>query len=95
MTLDIIGSAVFNYRFESSTTESPVVKAVYRVLREAEHRSTAFIPYWEIPGMSGKGSPLEGQRLFASDLEMLNSKLDDCISEVTPCLLIRASGVVG
>ena len=52
-----------------------------RCLREAEHRSTAFIPYWQIPGMSGEGSPLEGQRKFAVDLKLLNGKLDDCIAK--------------
>ena len=49
VTLDIIGKSVFNYDFGSTTKESPVVKAVYRVLREAEHRSTSFIPYWNLP----------------------------------------------
>ena len=49
VTLDIIGRSVFNYDFGSTTTESPVVKAVYRVLREAEHRSSSFIPYWNLP----------------------------------------------
>jgi len=51
-----------------------VVKAVYRCLREAEHRSTAFIPYWQIPGLSGPSSPLLGQRMFAQDLNLLNGK---------------------
>jgi hypothetical protein len=27
---------------------SPVVQAVYRVLKEAEHRSSSFIPYWKV-----------------------------------------------
>ena len=49
VTLDIIGKAVFNYDFGSVTKESPIVKAVYRVLREAEHRSSSFIPYWNLP----------------------------------------------
>ena len=44
--LDIIGRAVFDYDFESATAESPLVRAVYRCLVEAEHRTTAFIPYW-------------------------------------------------
>jgi succinyl-CoA synthetase beta subunit len=34
VALDIIGKAVFNYDFGSVTRESPVVKAVYRALRE-------------------------------------------------------------
>mmetsp|Transcript_15462 Transcript_15462/g.36082 ORF Transcript_15462/g.36082 Transcript_15462/m.36082 type:complete len:408 (+) Transcript_15462:270-1493(+) len=81
VALDIIGNAVFNYDFQSAANESPVVKAVYRCLREAEHRSTAFIPYWQIPGLAGPKSPLEGQRMFAQDLDLLNSKLDECIAK--------------
>ena len=42
--LDIIGRAVFDYDFESASSESPLVRAVYRCLVEAEHRTTAFIP---------------------------------------------------
>mmetsp|Transcript_61332 Transcript_61332/g.168352 ORF Transcript_61332/g.168352 Transcript_61332/m.168352 type:complete len:412 (+) Transcript_61332:170-1405(+) len=81
VTLDIIGQAVFNYEFHSVTDESPVVKAVYRTLREAEHRSTAFIPYWMLPGFSGEGAVLEGQREFARDLKLLDLKLDECINK--------------
>ena len=39
VSLDIIGRAVFNYNFGSVNQESPVVKAVYRALQEAEHHS--------------------------------------------------------
>jgi len=47
--LDIIGLGVFNYDFGSITTESPVIQAVYGLLKEAEHRSTFYIPYWDLP----------------------------------------------
>ncbi len=47
--LDIIGLGVFNYDFGSITTESPVIKSVYGLLKEAEHRSTFYIPYWDLP----------------------------------------------
>ena len=47
--LDIIGLGVFNYDFGSITTQSPVIQAVYGVLKEAEHRSTFYIPYWNLP----------------------------------------------
>lgn len=53
LSLDIIGRAVFNYEFSSVTQESPVIKAVYRVLREAEHRSSSFIPYWKVSDSYG------------------------------------------
>ena len=39
VTLDIIGKSVFNYEFGSTTNESPVIRAVYSALVEAEHRS--------------------------------------------------------
>lgn len=81
VTLDIIGKAVFNYEFNSSTIESPVVKAVYRTLREAEHRSTAFIPYWLLPGLGGPESILPAQREFWADLGLLDTKLDECINK--------------
>ena len=47
--LDIIGLGVFNYNFGSINSESPVIQAVYGVLKEAEHRSTFYIPYWDLP----------------------------------------------
>ncbi|KAF5829169.1 cytochrome P450 [Dunaliella salina] len=50
LTLDIIGKAVFNYDFDSLTHDDPVIEAVYTVLAEAEHRSTAPLAYWELPG---------------------------------------------
>jgi cytochrome P450 family 97 subfamily B polypeptide 3 len=41
--LDIIGLGVFNYDFGSVTKESPVIKAVYRCLREAVRPSPYFL----------------------------------------------------
>ena len=49
LALDIIGLSVFNYDFDSVTKESPVIQAVYGTLAEAEHRSTFYIPYWNLP----------------------------------------------
>ncbi|KAI4304213.1 hypothetical protein MLD38_039757 [Melastoma candidum] len=49
LTLDVIGKAVFNYDFDSLTNDTGIVEAVYTVLREAEDRSVAPIPFWEIP----------------------------------------------
>ena len=46
LTLDIIGKAVFNYDFDSLKNDDPFIQAVYTTLREAEYRSTAFVPYW-------------------------------------------------
>lgn len=49
VALDIIGRSVFNYEFGSVTNESPVIKAVYSALVEAEHRSMTPAPYWDLP----------------------------------------------
>jgi cytochrome P450 family 97 subfamily B polypeptide 3 len=76
LTLDIIGKAVFNYDFGSVTNESPIIKAVYRTLREAEHRSTAMIPYWKIPGAS---TLVPRQRQFSADMRVINETLNELI----------------
>lgn len=78
VTLDIIGKAVFNYDFGSVTKESPIVKAVYRVLREAEHRSSSFIPYWNLPYAN---QWMGGQIEFREDMTMLDDILADLINE--------------
>ncbi|WVZ57532.1 hypothetical protein U9M48_007907 [Paspalum notatum var. saurae] len=48
LTLDVIGLSLFNYNFDSLTTDSPVIDAVYTALKEAELRSTDLLPYWKI-----------------------------------------------
>ncbi|CAB9509766.1 Psoralen synthase (Fragment) [Seminavis robusta] len=78
VTLDIIGKAVFNYDFGSVTKESPIVKAVYRVLREAEHRSSSFIPYWNLPYAD---QWMGGQVEFRKDMTMLDDILCDLINQ--------------
>jgi carotene epsilon-monooxygenase len=47
LTLDVIGLSLFNYNFDSLTTDSPVIDAVYTALKEAEARSTDILPYWK------------------------------------------------
>mmetsp|Transcript_31537 Transcript_31537/g.46791 ORF Transcript_31537/g.46791 Transcript_31537/m.46791 type:complete len:758 (-) Transcript_31537:144-2417(-) len=78
VTLDIIGKAVFNYDFGSVTNESPIVKSVYRVLREAEHRSSSFIPYWNLPYAD---KWMGGQVEFRTDMTMLDDILADLIND--------------
>merc|ERR1719469_213014 len=78
VTLDIIGKSVFNYDFGSTTKESPVVKAVYRVLREAEHRSSSFIPYWDLPYAD---KWMGGQVEFRRDMTMLDDILAGLINQ--------------
>mmetsp|Transcript_27922 Transcript_27922/g.34457 ORF Transcript_27922/g.34457 Transcript_27922/m.34457 type:complete len:627 (+) Transcript_27922:180-2060(+) len=76
VALDIIGKSVFNYEFDSVTTESPVIKAVYRALVEAEHRSMTPAPYWDLPFANQLVPRL---RAFNSDLDLLNNVLNDLI----------------
>jgi cytochrome P450 len=78
LSLDIIGRAVFNYDFGSVTKESPVVKAVYSALQEAERRSTSFIPYWNIPFANKWLSTLKE---FEKDMVLLNGVLDELIAK--------------
>jgi cytochrome P450 family 97 subfamily B polypeptide 3 len=77
VALDIIGKSVFNFEFNSVTKESPVVKAVYRALVEAEHRSMTPAPYWNLPFANQLVPRL---RAFNADLELLNDVLDDLIN---------------
>jgi cytochrome P450 family 97 subfamily B polypeptide 3 len=78
VSLDIIGKAVFNYEFGSVTNESPVIKAVYRTLREAEHRSATPFPYWKLPLANWLVPRL---RAFNRDLAILNNVLDELIAQ--------------
>ncbi len=48
LTLDVIGKAVFNYEFNSLTTDSPLIQAVYTALKETEQRATDLLPYWKV-----------------------------------------------
>nr|APW83734.1 cytochrome P450 carotenoid hydroxylase 97B [Dunaliella salina]APW83738.1 cytochrome P450 carotenoid hydroxylase 97B [Dunaliella salina] len=74
--LEIIGLGVFNYDFGAINKESPVIKAVYGVLKEAEHRSTFYIPYWNIP-ITKYIVPRQVQ--FHADLRVINDCLDSLI----------------
>ncbi|KAJ4980723.1 hypothetical protein NE237_031560 [Protea cynaroides] len=76
LALDIIGLGVFNYDFGSVTKESPVIKAVYGTLFEAEHRSTFYIPYWKLPLARWV---VPRQRKFHNDLKVINECLDGLI----------------
>ncbi|EHA8589231.1 putative Cytochrome P450 97B2, chloroplastic [Cocos nucifera] len=76
LALDIIGLGVFNYDFGSVTKESPVIKAVYGTLFEAEHRSTFYIPYWKLPLARWM---VPRQRKFHDDLKVINDCLDGLI----------------
>ncbi|GLC58319.1 hypothetical protein PLESTB_001346100 [Pleodorina starrii] len=76
--LDIIGLGVFNFDFGSINAESPVIKAVYGVLKEAEHRSTFYLPYWNLP-LADVLVPRQAK--FRRDLRVINDCLDDLIRQ--------------
>jgi len=76
MALDVIGKAVFNYDFDSLSQDSPVIRAVYTALREAEHRSLALIPYWKLPFAT---ELVPRQRRCKAALEVINESLDELI----------------
>lgn len=76
LALDIIGLGVFNFDFGSISKESPVIKAVYGTLFEAEHRSTFYIPYWKFPLARWI---VPRQRKFQYDLKVINDCLDGLI----------------
>ncbi|KAG2485381.1 hypothetical protein HYH03_015869 [Edaphochlamys debaryana] len=52
LTLDIIGKSVFNYDFNSLTTDSPLIQAVYTALKETEQRATDLLPIWKYPALA-------------------------------------------
>ena len=76
VALDIIGLSVFNYDFGSVTNESPVIKAVYSALVEAEHRSMTPAPYWDLPFANEIVPRL---RKFNDDLRLLDGVLTELI----------------
>eukprot|EP00548_Thalassiothrix_antarctica_P014758 CAMPEP_0194179874 /NCGR_PEP_ID=MMETSP0154-20130528/13271_1 /TAXON_ID=1049557 /ORGANISM="Thalassiothrix antarctica, Strain L6-D1" /LENGTH=677 /DNA_ID=CAMNT_0038895405 /DNA_START=38 /DNA_END=2071 /DNA_ORIENTATION=+ len=78
VALDIIGKSIFNYDFGSVTSESPVIKAVYNTLVEAEHRSMTPAPYWDLPLANELVPRL---RKFNADIGLLNSVLDELIQK--------------
>jgi len=76
VSLDIIGKAVFNYSFGSVASESPVIRAVYSVLREAERRAQSVIPYWNLPGAT---TVLRDQKSHQENLQLLQAVLDEVV----------------
>lgn len=78
VALDIIGKSVFNYEFGSVEGESPVVKAAIQSLREVEHRAQTPFQYWKLPFMDVL---VERQREFKKNMEILNTALNDCITQ--------------
>lgn len=87
LTLDIIGKAVFNYDFDSLSTDDPFIQAVYTALREAEYRSTAFVPYWKLAPLRWL---VPRQRACGEALVVINATLDGLIEKCQK--LVRGGG---
>ncbi|CAE7414498.1 CYP97B2 [Symbiodinium pilosum] len=75
-SLDIIGKAIFHYDFGSTTHESPLIRAVYNLLREAERRAQSVVPYWNLPGAS---AVFRDQKDHSENLALVNAVLDELI----------------
>lgn len=77
VALDIIGYSVFNYDFESTLRESPVVRAAISSLREVEHRAQTPVSYWKLPFVDVF---VEQQREFKENMALLDGKLNECVA---------------
>ena len=51
---------------------------MYTVLREAEYRSTAFVPYWKLPLAS---SLVPRQQRCTAALKIINTTLDGLVAK--------------
>jgi len=78
LTLDIIGKAVFNYDFNSLTSDSPLIQAVYTALKETETRATDLLPYWKIPLLN---QFVPRQRKAAAAVELIRTTTNDLIRQ--------------
>ncbi|KAG2431593.1 hypothetical protein HYH02_013286 [Chlamydomonas schloesseri] len=78
LTLDIIGKSVFNYDFNSLTTDSPVIQAVYTALKETEQRATDLLPLWRIPAL---GWFIPRQRKALEAVELIRKTTNDLIKK--------------
>jgi hypothetical protein len=65
------------------------VQAVYTALREAEYRSTAFIPYWKVPLLRWL---VPRQRACTEALVVINNTLDGLISKCQQLVGDRLGG---
>mmetsp|Transcript_12600 Transcript_12600/g.35999 ORF Transcript_12600/g.35999 Transcript_12600/m.35999 type:complete len:567 (+) Transcript_12600:71-1771(+) len=78
LTLDVIGKAVFNYDFNSLTTNSPLIQAVYTSLKETEQRATDVLPLWKLtflaPFIPRQRKALEAVELIRQTTEQLIAK---------------------
>ena len=63
---------------ETYSSQDVPCQAVYGVLKEAEHRSTFYIPYWNLPGAA---LLVPRQRRFRADLAVINECLDGLIAQ--------------
>ena len=75
MALDVIGKAVFNYEFGALKEETPLIKAVYRVLRESEHRSA-----FRFSTGTSRAPRVVPMKQFQEDIAAINDELTELIA---------------
>lgn len=78
VTLDVIGKAVFNYDFDSLTTSSPLIQAVYTSLKETEQRATDVLPFWKIPFLKYF---IPRQRAAAEAVDLIRATTEELIAK--------------
>lgn len=78
LTLDVIGKAVFNYDFNSLTTNSPLIQAVYTSLKETEQRATDVLPVWKIPFLANF---IPRQRKALEAVELIRQTTEELIAK--------------
>jgi len=85
VALDVIGEAVFNFKFGSVRAQSNVIDAVYGLMQEAEHRSFFLLPYWKVPfygfPVGGVGPFSPKQAVFRNNLGIVDEALNRLIAE--------------
>ena len=77
-----------NWLSGSSTGCHIALQAVYTALREAEHRSTAFLPYWNLPLAK---VVIPRQRRCQEAMGIINSTLDGLVAKCQQLVRVRLS----
>ncbi|CAI7820959.1 unnamed protein product [Closterium sp. NIES-54] len=78
LTLDVIGLAVFNFQFDSLSTDSPLIQAVYTALKETESRSTDILPYWQVPVLC---AIVPRQRKAAEAVRVIRTTVEELVAQ--------------
>ncbi|KAJ7554463.1 hypothetical protein O6H91_06G141600 [Diphasiastrum complanatum] len=93
LTLDVIGLSIFNYDFDSLTSDSPVIEAIYTALKETESRSTDMLPYWKMDFLCKivprQQKAAKAVKIIHKTVEDLVSKCKDIVEAEGECLKVE------